>query len=374
MKNYTARNFKEMLKYALFTRVASAMLYIAIFASSEEAYVTSGRLDTLHTILFFISLASFVVAAVVMLTAHHGNSEKKMNYLNSTYEGGNEKRVALITALKESAVSAAAHLIFQLPMVIFFSNFGYAYHESSIFQTLYICDIGFYIFFKSAIIAAVITTLAWFLVYFLGVFLFVAPIWSMGRIRKKGEPAKPEENPKDAYYRHTFKNTYKIFYSLRKFVISNLISFAILLVGNVFFAALAKEISPAAAQIMYGCLYAIVFYCIHGYRRDNSYFPHEKKFSFTKELAAIFREELVYYLFIFVPLAIVGEVSCFIFKAQNPVTVILMFIYPFYNVLKVPILRSLINVAWASAVALFSIAIKSAVMHRKVSRASRYRR
>jgi len=374
MKNYTLRNFLEMLKYMLFSHVASAMLYIALFASSEESYINNGRLDQLHLILFLVSLASFAISATVMLKTHHGNSEKKMNYLNATYDGGNEKKLAFSTALKESVTVAIANILFQLPMAVFFTVYGYRYNEASIFETLYICDIGIYIFLKNAVIGALLIALAWFLVYFLGVLLFIAPIWNMGRIRKKGEPAKPEENPTDAYYRHTFKNTYKIFYVLRKFAISNLIAFGILLVGSFIFAAITKEMSPSAMRILYGILYAAVFYAVHGYRRDSSYFPHEKKFSFAKELKAVFREELIYYLFILIPLAVTGEISCFIFKGQNPVGTVLMFVFPFYGVVNVPFLRSLINIVWASAAVLACITIKSAKKHKQVSRASKYRR
>ena len=374
MKNYNRRNFWELLKYTAFAHVATAMLYIALLSSAEEGYVTGGRVEQFNTILFIVSLVSFAVSAVVMLAAHYGNSEKKMNYLNATYEGGNENRVALITALKESATAAAANLLFQLPFIFFFMNYGYGYHEALIFETLYIGDIGVYIFLGSAPVGALLIALAWFAVYFLGVFLFVAPIWNMGRIRKKGGPVKPEENPKDAYYRHTFKNTFKIFYALRKFAISTLITFGIFIVCSIFFAALAKEMSTEASHILYGVFYAIVFYKVHGYRRDSSYYPHEKKFSFAKEARAVFSEELRHYLLIFVPLAVIGEVSCFIFTGQNFVTLVLMFVFPFYGVIPVPVLRSAVNVLWASAVMLFCAVIKSAKQHRKVSRASRYRR
>ena len=374
MKHYNRRNFFELLKYTAFAHVATAMLYIALLSSIEQKYAESGRLYELHTILFIVSLASFAVSAVVMLTAHYANSEKKMNYLNATYEGGNEHKTALITALKESATVAAANILFQLPIVIFFMNYGYGYHEALIVETLYICDIGVYLFLGNAIVGALLIALAWFIVYFLGVLLFVAPIWNMGRIRKKGEPTKPEENPKDAYYRHTFKNTFKIFYALRKFAISTLLTFGIFVVCSIFFAALAKEMSPEASHILYGIFYVIVFYKVHGYRRDSSYFPHEKKFSFAKEVSAVFREELVHYLFIFIPLAVIGEASCFVFTGQNVVTFVLMFVFPFYGVINVPVLRSLVNIAWAMAAALLCITSKSAKQHRRVSRASKYRR
>ncbi len=374
MKNYNTRNFIELLKYTAFSHIATALLYIALFSSMEQGYVENGRTEDLNKILFVISLISFAVSVVVMLTAHYANSEKKMNYLNATYEGGNEHKVALITALKESATVTAANLVFQLPFVIFFINYGYGYHEALIFETLYIVDIGVYLFLGNAVIGALLIALAWFITYFLGVSLFVAPIWNMGRIRKKGGPLKPEENPTDAYHRYTFKNTFKIFYALRKFAIATLLTFGIFVACSIFFAALEKEMSPQASHILYGIFYILVFYNVHGYRRDSSYFPHEKKFSFAKEAAAIFREELIYYLFIFVPLAIIGEVSCFIFTGQNTVTFILMFVFPFYDVINVPVLRSLINVIWASAAMLLCAVAKSARQHRRVSRASKYRR
>jgi uncharacterized membrane protein YfcA len=196
----------------------------------------------------------------------------------------------------------------------------------------------------------------------------------MGRIRKKGGPIKPEENPKDAYYRHTFKNTFKIFYALRKFAISILITFGIFFAFSAFLGALSKEISPEALKIIFGIFYAIVFYKVHGYRRDNSYFPHEKKFSFIKEARAVFFDELVYYLFIFAPLAIAAEISCFVLTEQNIVTTLLVFVFPFYGIINVPVLRSLVSIVWASAVMLLCAVIKSAKQHRKVSRASKYRR
>ncbi len=374
MKNYNRRNFWELLKYTAFAHVATAMLYIALLSSAEQGYVEGGRVEAYNKILFIVSLISFAVSTVVMLAAHYGNSEKKMNYLNATYDGGNEHSVAAVSALRESATVAAANLLFQFPFVIFFMNYGYGYHEALIFETLYIGDIGVYLFLGNAVVGALLIALAWFAVYFLGVFLFVAPIWNMGRIRKKGEPTKPEENPKDAYYRHTFKNTFKIFYALRKFAIATLITFGIFIVCSIFFAALAKEMSPEASHVLYGVFYAVVFYIVHGYRRDSSYFPHEKKFSIKKEALAVWREELVHYLFIFVPLAIIGEVSCFIFTGQNFVTLVLMFVFPFYGVIGVPVLRSLVNIAWASAVMLACAVIKSAKQHRKVARASKYRR
>ncbi|MBQ8862420.1 MAG: hypothetical protein IJ021_06760 [Clostridia bacterium] len=374
MKNYTARNFLEMLKYMLFSHAASAMIYIAFFSAAEESYVSSGKLEELHFLLLIISLVTFVISAVVMLKAHHGNSEKKMNYLNATYDGGNERKVSAVTALKESLTVALANLLFQLPMVVFFTVYGYRYSDSSVLETLYICDIGVYVFFKSAIIGALTIAFLWFAVYFLGVLVFIAPIWGIGRIRRKGEPTKPEENPQDAYYRHTFKNTYKVFYALRKFAISNLIAFGIFFIASFIFAAIESEMSPAAAKIFYGVFYAVVFYFVHGYRRDSSYFPHEKKFSLTKETAAVFREEIVYYLFIFLPLALVCEIFCFIYTGTSPAEAILRFVFPFYGVINVPVLRSLVNIVWACAVVLISITLKSAAKHRKVSRASKYRR
>jgi len=374
MKNYNRRNFLEMLKYTAFAHVATAMLYIALLSSAEQGYVEGGRTEAYNKILFVVSLISFAASAVVMLAAHYGNSEKKMNYLNATYEGGNEHRIAAVTALRESATVAAASLLFQLPFLFFFMKYGYGYHEALIFETLYIGDIGVYLFLGNAVVGALLIALAWFIVYFLGVLLFVAPIWNMGRIRKKGGPAKPEENPKDAYYRHTFKNTFKIFYALRKFAIATLITFGIFIVCSIFFAALAKEMSPEASHVLYGIFYAVVFYNVHGYRRDSSYFPHEKKFSVKKEALAVWREELVHHLFIFVPLAVLAEISCFVFTGQNFVTLVLMFVFPFYGVISVPVLRSLVNIAWASAVMLACAVIKSAKQHRKVSRASKYRR
>ena len=374
MKHYHRRNFLELLKYTAFAHVATAMLYIAIFSTTEQVYVDNGRVDEFNAILFIVSLVSFAVSVVVMLAYHYGNSEKKMNYLNATYEGGNEQKMALATALKESATVAAANLLFQLPFVIFFMNYGYGYDEALIFETLYIGDIGVYIFFGNAIVGAILISLVWFLVYFLGVFLFVAPIWNMGRIRKKGAPIKPEENAKDAYHRHTFKNTFKIFYALRKFAISTLLSFGIFIVLSIFFAALAKEMSAEASHLLYGIFYAVVFYRVHGYRRDASYFPHEKKFSLKSEALAVWHEELKHYLLIFIPLAVIGEISCFIFTGQNFVTLVLMFVFPFYGVIKVPVLRSLVNIVWASAVMLSCAVIKSAKQHSKVARASKYRR
>ena len=374
MKHYNRRNFLELLKYTALAHGATALIYIVALSSLEQKYAENERFDELHTILFIVSLVSFAISAVVMLTAHFANSEKKMNYLNATYEGGNERKTALMTALKESATVAAANIIFQLPMLIFFMNCGYGYHEALIFETLYICDIGVYLFLGNAIVGALLITLAWFTVYFIGVFLFVVPIWNMGRIRKKGEPVKPKENPKDAYYRHTFKNTFKIFYALRKFAISILLTFGIFVVCNVFFALLAKTMSPKASHILYGIFYVIVFYRVHGYRRDSSYFPHEKKFSYAKEISAVFREELVYYLFIFIPLAAIGEISRFIFTGLNPVTFLLMFVFPFYGVINIPVLRLLVNIVWAGIAVLFCITAKSAKQHRKVSRASKYRR
>ncbi len=374
MKNYTVRNFLEMLKYTAFAHVATAMLYIAIFSSAEQSYVSSGKTETYNTILLIISLASFAVSGVVMLAAHYANSEKKMNYLNATYEGGNKTKLAVITALKESATLAIANLIFQLPMVILFINFGYRYNESTIFETLYIADIGVYLALGNAFFGALLISLAWFAVYFLGVFIFVAPIWNMGRIRKKGAPIKPEENPKDAYHRYTFKNTFKFFHALRKFTVSYLTALGIILALIVIVDAFANEFGAKASYILFGIIYVLVFYKTHGHRRDASYYPHEKKFSLKKEITAVWHEELVYYLFIFVPLAIVCEISCFAVTGTNYITLALAPVFPFYRFISVPVLRSLINLVWASAAALLCITLKSAKQHRRVSRASKYRR
>ena len=374
MKHYNARNFWELLKYSAFAHVATAMLYIAILSTAEAAYMSQGKVEEYNVILFLVSIVAIAVSAVVMLVAHHNNSEKKMNYLNATYEGGNEIKVALRSALKESATAALANLVFQLPIIPFFINYGYGYQEALIFETLYIGDIGVYLFFGNAIVGALLIALAWFVLYFLGVLLFVAPIWNMGRIRKKGGPIKPEENPKDAYYRHTFKNTFKIFYALRKFAISILITFGFFFAFSAFIGALSKEISPEALKILFGIIYIVVFYRVHGYRRDSSYFPHEKKFSFAKEIGAVWREEVVHYLYIFIPIAIACELSCFFLTEKNIVTTILVFIFPFYGVINVPVLRSVVSVVWASAAALLCITAKSAKQHRKVARASKYRR
>lgn len=363
-----------MLKYTAFSHVATAMLYIALLSSAEQSYVTSGKTDMYNTILLIISLAAFAVSSVVMLAAHHANSEKKMNYLNATYEGGNESRVAAAVALKESATVAAANLVFQLPMVVLFINLGYRYHESTVFETLYIADMGVYLALGNAVLGALLISLAWFAVYFLGVLLFVAPIWNMGRIRKKGGPVKPEENPKDAYYRHTFKNTFKIFYALRKFAVSYLTALGIILALIVIFKAFESDFGTEATYILFGIVYVLVFYRTHGYRRDASYYPHEKEFSLKKEVVAIWHEELIYYIVIFIVLALACEISCFAVAGTNYITLALTPVFPFYSFIKVPVLRSLVNLIWASTCTLICITIKSAKQHRRVAHASKYRR
>ena len=374
MKNYHLRNFLEMLKYMFFTHGGSALFYIFIYSSAEAQYADQGKLDTLNLIFIFIAAITFVISVTLMLTAHFRNSEKKMNYLNSTYEGGNESRIAIISALKEGATVALTNLIFQIPMIIIFFNVGYRYGIATVFETLYICDVGIYIFFKNPIIGALMIAAAYFIIYTLGVFIIISPMWNMGRIRKKGAPIVPDEPEKDAFFRYTFENKYKIFYVLKTLVITNLTVFLISIIFSVVLAAISSEMNTVAASIFFGCFYVIVFYAVHGNKRNSSYFPQEKKFSFAKEARAFFREELVYYIITFIILGIIGEISCFVFKGQNPVTMVFNFLFPFYSVIKLPIVRSVVNIVWAIASVNACAVLKSYFSHRKVSRASKYRR
>ena len=77
MKHYNRRNFLELLKYTALAHGATALIYIVALSSLEQKYAENERFDELHTILFIVSLVSFAISAVVMLTAHFANSEKK---------------------------------------------------------------------------------------------------------------------------------------------------------------------------------------------------------------------------------------------------------------------------------------------------------
>ncbi len=382
MKNYHLRNFATLISYMFSAHLVSAVVYIFFLANAEKKYVDALRFEEIHILLLVIFAAVFVISMPAMLVAHFKNSEKKMNFLNATYDGG-DNRVAVITAFKESLTAFAANLTLQLPMIVAFMFIGYRYADASVFETLYICDMGVYIFFKNSIVGGLLIALLWGIIYFLSTAFIICPMWGLGRIRRKGAPSKPEEPEKDVFYRHTFKNQYKIFYVLKVLLISLLISFAVMLVGAVILGAIISLLGNTGRSIFFGLIYAFVFYKVHGHRRDSSYFPQEKKFSFTKEAAAFCREELVHYAIVFGVLAAVCEISLFIpslpeivgiIGKNNIVTFICMFFFPFYSVVSVPLLRSVLNIIWALCVVLICAVVKSYRGHRKVSRASKFRR
>lgn len=380
MKNYHLRNFATLISYMFSAHLVSAVVYIFFLANAEKQYVDALRFDEIHILLLVIFAAVFVITMPAMLVSHFKNSEKKMNFLNATYDGG-DKKVAVITALKESITVFAANLTLQLPMMIAFMFIGYRYADASVFETLYICDMGVYIFFGNSIVGGLLIAALWALVYFLSTAFIICPMWGLGRIRRKGSPLKPEEPEKDVFYRHIFKNQYKIFYVLKVLLISLLISFAVMLVGAVILGAVISILGDVGRGIFFGLIYAFVFYKVHGHRRDSSYFPQEKKFSFIKEAVAFWKEEMIYYLIVFGVLAAVCEISLFIrplpitfIGKNNIVTFICMFFFPFYGTVNVPVLRSVLNIAWALCVVLICAVIKSYRGHRKVSRASRFRR
>lgn len=380
MKNYHLRNFATLISYMFSAHLVSAVVYIFFLANAEKQYVDALRFDEIHILLLVIFAAVFVITMPAMLVSHFKNSEKKMNFLNATYDGG-DKKVAVITALKESITVFAANLTLQLPMMIAFMFIGYRYADASVFETLYICDMGVYIFFGNSIVGGLLIAALWALVYFLSTAFIICPMWGLGRIRRKGSPLKPEEPEKDVFYRHIFKNQYKIFYVLKVLLISLLISFAVMLVGAVILGAVISILGDVGRGIFFGLIYAFVFYKVHGHRRDSSYFPQEKKFSFIKEAVAFWKEEMIYYLIVFGVLAAVCEISLFIrplpitfIGKNNIVTFICMFVFPFYGTVNVPVLRSVLNIAWALCVVLICAVIKSYRGHRKVSRASRFRR
>lgn len=380
MKNYHLRNFATLISYMFSAHLVSAVVYIFFLANAEKQYVDALRFDEIHILLLVIFAAVFVITMPAMLVSHFKNSEKKMNFLNATYDGG-DKKVAVITALKESITVFAANLTLQLPMMIAFMFIGYRYADASVFETLYICDMGVYIFFGNSIVGGLLIAALWALVYFLSTAFIICPMWGLGRIRRKGSPLKPEEPEKDVFYRHIFKNQYKIFYVLKVLLISLLISFAVMLVGAVILGAVISILGDVGRGIFFGLIYAFVFYKVHGHRRDSSYFPQEKKFSFIKEAVAFWKEEMIYYLIVFGVLAAVCEISLFIrplpitfIGKNNIVTFICMFFFPFYGTVNVSVLRSVLNIAWALCVVLICAVIKSYRGHRKVSRASRFRR
>ena len=380
MKNYHLRNFATLISYMFSAHLVSAVVYIFFLANAEKQYVDALRFDEIHILLLVIFAAVFVITMPAMLVSHFKNSEKKMNFLNATYDGG-DKKVAVITALKESITVFAANLTLQLPMMIAFMFIGYRYADASVFETLYICDMGVYIFFGNSIVGGLLIAALWALVYFLSTAFIICPMWGLGRIRRKGSPLKPEEPEKDVFYRHIFKNQYKIFYVLKVLLISLLISFAVMLVGAVILGAIISILGDVGRGIFFGLIYAFVFYKVHGHRRDSSYFPQENKFSFIKEAVAFWKEEMKYYLIVFGVLAAVCEISLFIrplpitfIGKNNIVTFICMFFFPFYGTVNVPVLRSVLNIAWALCVVLICAVIKSYRGHRKVSRASRFRR
>lgn len=380
MKNYHLRNFATLISYMFSAHLVSAVVYIFFLANAEKQYVDALRFDEIHILLLVIFATVFVITMPAMLVSHFKNSEKKMNFLNATYDGG-DKKVAVITALKESITVFAANLTLQLPMMIAFMFIGYRYADASVFETLYICDMGVYIFFGNSIVGGLLIAALWALVYFLSTAFIICPMWGLGRIRRKGSPLKPEEPEKDVFYRHIFKNQYKIFYVLKVLLISLLISFAVMLVGAVILGAVISILGDVGRGIFFGLIYAFVFYKVHGHRRDSSYFPQENKFSFIKEAVAFWKEEMIYYLIVFGVLAAVCEISLFIrplpitfIGKNNIVTFICMFFFPFYGTVNVPVLRSVLNIAWALCVVLICAVIKSYRGHRKVSRASRFRR
>ena len=380
IKNYNIRNALTFLLSIFYSHIVSAVVYIFLLSSFEQKNVDAMRFDDVHLVLLLIFAVVFAITVPTMLVSHFKDSEKKMNYLNATYNGG-EKKVGIVTAFKESVTLFISHLIFQLPMIIAYCFIGYRYAESTIFETLYICDMGVYIFFGNSIIGSLLITILWTIVYFLSVAFIVCPMWGLGRIRRKDGPITPEVPEEDFFYRRIFKNQYKIFYVLKSIMISLLISFAVLLVCSFVIGAIMNSLGNLGNAIFFGIIYACVFYKVHGERRDSSYFPQEKKFSFAKETIAFWKEEMLYYVIVFGVFAAICEISLFIPKLpiqfigkNNIVTFICMFFFPFYGVIGIHVLRSVINIIWVLSVTLICVLIKSSRGHRKVSRASRFRR
>ena len=145
----------------------------------------------------------------------------------------------------------------------------------------------------------------------------------------------------------------KIIYHFKIIAKAIAISFLALIILSIIIAA-AIENSPIKDFLISALVFAIyLFFLYHTKISHNldTYTEHNGKFDCKKEALAYLKTEGKYYFIIFVGAAILCELSYLIQHIvnsdsfRNPIVFICTPIFPFMNSIKIPILRSMVNIA-----------------------------
>ena len=158
--------------------------------------------------------------------------------------------------------------------------------------------------------------------------------------------------------------------NFKSVLISSIVSFFAYLLSVVFLAALWEN---SANRFLYmycviAIIYSICFYRFHMSNRIDTFATHGEKYNFIQETKAYLKEDGKFLIIIYGICAIVCEISYLIIylsnmpTEQNFVFILCLWFFPFIASIKIPILRSVVSLLLASAIAILVANIRSYVI------------
>lgn len=155
--------------------------------------------------------------------------------------------------------------------------------------------------------------------------------------------------------------------NLKSVFISSIVSFLVYAACVIFLAA-AWEYNDNKFLYMYcviAIIYSFCFYHRHMKDRLDTFAAHDKKYDIIQETKMYLKKDGKFLIIIYGICALLCELSYWIIPftnipmEQNPIPIICLWFFPFIATIKIPVLRSLVNLLLAIIIAVLTANIRS---------------
>lgn len=164
----------------------------------------------------------------------------------------------------------------------------------------------------------------------------------------------------------------KVFNCLKSIVLASFAVLGVFLILSIVINAALREftnriIRELALGSLIMVLYAVFLYRIHMYNRLDTYAEHTDVFDIKKELISYVHSEGKVMFILYGIAAAVTELSFWILPegTKNPINFSTMFCFGLWMGIPVPVLRSIVAFAYASAVVCLLAVLRSWKIHRE---------
>lgn len=156
---------------------------------------------------------------------------------------------------------------------------------------------------------------------------------------------------------------------LKSLIIASLWAFGALVIFAIIIAAVLNSTPYANILIFFivGAIYIPFWYHGREGKRIEPYTARGEDVTYRSELVAYWQKEGKILFVIFIVCAVIGEISFFLPMQQNFVAFCLVPIFPPLGLIPIPVLRGVCSIAWAAAVAVGCVLLRSRKLIKELS-------